>query len=78
MTYRNGFSLQIDSDLEEIDIREAFTIFDNVSLSAELNCETLRTCMRAGWEWTGDEDRAETCHDEHGREALRGGMRLPG
>ena len=68
MTYRNGFSLQIDSDLEEIDIREAFTIFDNVSFSAELNCETLRTCMRAGWEWTGDEDRAETCHDEHWRE----------
>ena len=30
--WRKSFPLQIDSDLEEIDIREAFTIFDNVSL----------------------------------------------
>ena len=29
--WRKSFPLQMDSDLEEIDIREAFTIFDNVS-----------------------------------------------
>ena len=68
----------MDSDLEEIDIREAFTIFDNVSLTLLWNSQRVVACVMAGWERPGDQDRAETCYDEHGGETLRGGVRVPG
>ena len=66
---------QMDSDLEEIDIREAFTIFDNVSL-VKFNFTVWQSDL--GWERSDYQDWAETCHDEHGRKTLGGGMRLPG
>ena len=67
--------MQMDSDLEEIDIREAFTIFDNVSL---IKFDFTVRQPDLGWERSDHQDWAETCHDEHGRKTVGGRMRLPG
>ena len=48
------FTIQIDTDLEEQDIREAFTIFDNVSsLDRYFGMKVVVPLMSAGRTVTG-------------------------
>ena len=53
ISYNPKVPLQIDSDLEEIDIREAFTIFDNVSL-IKFNFTVRQPDL--GWERSDHQD----------------------
>ena len=57
---------QLDADLEEQDIREAFAIFDNVRKRLLQNF--CKIYYELGWEWKYFEVRVKACDDEHGRE----------
>ena len=62
-----------NDETAEDEIREAFKVFDGVS-HWRIRPAGVDVVFILGWQWLHKPSGVETCHDEHWRENVGGGM----